>query len=82
MSPPTRILRHPDFRPWIADLLSQLGGRLGMIAIPLLAVLDLNASALQVCCSNLRDRRLAAVRAGRRRLDRLVRRGLRGPWRR
>ncbi|HEY0695749.1 MAG TPA: MFS transporter [Kribbella sp.] len=48
-SPSTRILRQPDFRRlWIADLLSQLGGRLGMIAIPLLAILDLNASALQV----------------------------------
>ena len=43
------ILRHPDFRRlWIADLLSQLGSRLSMIAIPLLAVLILNASTLQV----------------------------------
>ena len=43
------ILRHPDFRRlWIADLLSQLGSRLSMIAIPLLAVLTLNASTLQV----------------------------------
>ena len=34
------ILSHPDFRRlWIADLLSQLGTRLSMIAIPLLAVL-------------------------------------------
>jgi MFS family permease len=43
------ILRHPDFRRlWIADLLSQLGSRLSMIAIPLLAVLNLDASTLQV----------------------------------
>jgi MFS family permease len=43
------ILSHPDFRRlWIADLLSQLGARLGMIAFPLLAVLTLNASTLQV----------------------------------
>jgi MFS family permease len=43
------ILRHPDFRRlWAADLLSQLGSRLSMIAIPLLAVLTLDASTLQV----------------------------------
>lgn len=43
------ILRHPDFRRlWAADLLSQLGSRLSMSAIPLLAVLVLNASTLQV----------------------------------
>ncbi|WP_405061504.1 MFS transporter [Kribbella sp. NBC_01505] len=43
------ILSHPDFRRlWAADLLSQLGSRLSMIAIPLLAVLTLNASTLQV----------------------------------
>ena len=43
------ILRHPDFRRlWVADLLSQLGSRLSMSAIPLLAVLTLNASTLQV----------------------------------
>ncbi|HEY0470945.1 MAG TPA: MFS transporter [Kribbella sp.] len=43
------ILRHPDFRRlWIADLLSQLGSRLSMIAVPLLAVLTLNSSTLQV----------------------------------
>ncbi|GAA2837174.1 MFS transporter [Kribbella solani] len=43
------ILRHPDFRRlWAADLLSQLGTRLTMGAIPLLAVLNLNASTLQV----------------------------------
>jgi predicted MFS family arabinose efflux permease len=43
------ILSHPDFRRlWTADLLSQLGSRLAMTAAPLLAVLTLNASALQV----------------------------------
>jgi MFS family permease len=43
------ILRHPDFRRlWAADLLSQLGSRLGMSAVPLLAVLTLNASTFQV----------------------------------
>lgn len=43
------ILRHPEFRRlWAADLLSQLGSRLSMGAIPLLAVLSLNASTLQV----------------------------------
>jgi MFS family permease len=43
------ILRHPDFRRlWAADLLSQLGSRLGMGAVPLLAVLTLNASTFQV----------------------------------
>ncbi|MEU4194556.1 MFS transporter [Kribbella sp. NPDC026611] len=43
------ILRHPNFRRlWAADLLSQLGSRLSMGAIPLLAVLVLNASTLQV----------------------------------
>ncbi|WP_432940929.1 MFS transporter [Kribbella sp. CA-253562] len=43
------ILSHPDFRRlWIADLLSQLGARLGMMAIPLLAVLTLDASTFQV----------------------------------
>jgi hypothetical protein len=51
------ILSHPDFRRlWIADLLSQLGARLSMIAIPLLAVLTLDATTFQVsllrdCCS-------------------------------
>ncbi|NIK57051.1 MFS transporter [Kribbella shirazensis] len=43
------ILRHPDFRRlWAADLLSQLGSRLSMGAVPLLAVLTLDASTLQV----------------------------------
>jgi predicted MFS family arabinose efflux permease len=43
------ILRHPDFRRlWAADLFSQLGSRLSMSAIPLLAVLVLDASTLQV----------------------------------
>lgn len=43
------ILRHSDFRRlWTADLLSQLGARLGMIAFPLLAVLNLDASTFQV----------------------------------
>lgn len=49
MTEATSILRHPDFRRlWVADLLSQLGIRLGMFAIPLLAVLTLDATALQV----------------------------------
>lgn len=49
MSSSPGILSHPDFRRlWIADLLSQLGSRLGMMAAPLLAVLTLNASTLQV----------------------------------
>ena len=44
-----RILSHPDFRRlWTADLLSQLGSRLAMSAAPLLAVLTLNATTLQV----------------------------------
>jgi predicted MFS family arabinose efflux permease len=44
-----KILSHPDFRRlWTADLLSQLGSRLAMSATPLLAVLTLNASTLQV----------------------------------
>ena len=43
------ILSHPDFRRlWTADLLSQLGIRLGMTAAPLLAVITLNATTLQV----------------------------------
>jgi MFS family permease len=43
------ILSHPDFRRlWTADLLSQLGSRLAMSAAPLLAVLTLNATTLQV----------------------------------
>ncbi|MFC0625961.1 MFS transporter [Kribbella deserti] len=43
------ILRDPDFRRfWTADLLSQLGIRLGMLAVPLLAVLELTASAFEV----------------------------------
>ncbi|HEY3556458.1 MAG TPA: MFS transporter [Kribbella sp.] len=43
------ILRHREFRRlWAADLLSQLGSRLSMGAIPLLAVLTLNASTFQV----------------------------------
>lgn len=43
------ILSHPDFRRlWTADLLSQLGSRLGMMAAPLLAVLTLNATTFQV----------------------------------
>ncbi|QNE18546.1 MFS transporter [Kribbella qitaiheensis] len=43
------ILSHPDFRRlWTADLLSQLGSRLAMSAAPLLAVLTLNATAMQV----------------------------------
>jgi predicted MFS family arabinose efflux permease len=49
MTPSRRILRHPDFRRlWTADLLSQLGTRLSMIAIPLLAVLTLDATTFQV----------------------------------
>ncbi|HZX07660.1 MFS transporter [Kribbella sp.] len=43
------ILRHPDFRRlWLADLLSQLGSRLTMFAVPLLAVLTLDATTFQV----------------------------------
>jgi MFS family permease len=43
------ILKHPGFRRlWIADLLSQLGSRLSMMAVPLLAVLTLDASTFQV----------------------------------
>jgi len=43
------IFRHADFRRlWAADLLSQLGSRLSMGAIPLLAVLTLKASTFQV----------------------------------
>jgi MFS family permease len=43
------LLRQHDFRHlWAADVISQLGTRLSMVALPLLAVLDLHASTLQV----------------------------------
>jgi hypothetical protein len=43
------ILRDHDFRHlWAADALNQLGTRVSMIAVPLLAVLTLDASALEV----------------------------------
>jgi len=43
------LLRHHDFRHlWAADIVSQLGTRLSFIAMPLLAVLDLNATTMQV----------------------------------
>lgn len=42
---PTGLFRHRDFRHlWTADLASQLGTRLSMIAMPLLAVITLDAS--------------------------------------
>jgi MFS family permease len=43
------ILRDRDFRHlWAADALSQLGTRISMLAVPLLAVLTLHASAFEV----------------------------------
>jgi MFS family permease len=43
------LLGDPDFRRlWAADALSQLGTRVTMLAVPLLAVLTLQASALEV----------------------------------
>lgn len=48
--PPAGLLRrHRDFRHvWAADALSAVGSRLSMLAIPLLALLSLNATAMQV----------------------------------
>jgi hypothetical protein len=43
------ILRDRDFRHlWAADALTQLGTRISMLAVPLLAVLTLHASAFEV----------------------------------
>lgn len=43
------LLRHRDFRHlWAADALSQLGSRTSLLALPLLAVMTLNASTFQV----------------------------------
>lgn len=43
------LLRDHDFRHlWIADALSQFGSRMSMLAMPLLAVLVLNASTFEV----------------------------------
>lgn len=46
---PGGLLRQRDFRHlWAADLISQLGTRIGFLAVPLLAVTTLHASAFQV----------------------------------
>lgn len=43
------LLRRHDFRHlWAADVVSQLGTRLSMVALPLLAVLELHASTMEV----------------------------------
>lgn len=43
------LLHHRDFRHlWAADALSQLGSRISLLALPLLAVVTLNASTFQV----------------------------------
>ncbi|HKS44434.1 MAG TPA: hypothetical protein VJT49_04835 [Amycolatopsis sp.] len=43
------LLRQHDFRHlWIADTLSQLGNRINVLAIPLLAITALNASNFEV----------------------------------
>lgn len=43
------LLRRHDFRHlWAADVISQLGSRLSLTAVPLLAVLSLHASTLEV----------------------------------
>lgn len=43
------LLRDPDFRRlWTADALSQLGSRISVLAVPLLAITTLNASAFEV----------------------------------
>lgn len=43
------LLRDPDFRRlWTADALSQLGSRISVLAVPLVAVTTLNASAFEV----------------------------------
>lgn len=43
------LLRHEDFRRfWVADALSQVGTRISALAVPLLAVLTLQASAFEV----------------------------------
>jgi MFS family permease len=45
----TGILRHPDFRRlWAADALSQLGTGVSSLALPLLAIVTLNASTFEV----------------------------------
>jgi MFS family permease len=44
-----RLLCHRDFRHlWAADALSQLGSRVSLLALPLLAVVTLDASTFQV----------------------------------
>lgn len=46
---PGGLLRQRDFRRlWAADLASQLGSRLTLVAVPMLAVLTLHASTFQV----------------------------------
>src|SRR4051812_24971782 len=43
------VLRNPDFRRlWLADLASQLGSRIDVLAVPLLAVGALGASVFEV----------------------------------
>jgi hypothetical protein len=43
------VLRNPDFRRlWLADLVSQLGSRIDVLAVPLLAVTALGASVFEV----------------------------------
>ncbi|TDQ00194.1 MFS transporter [Labedaea rhizosphaerae] len=43
------LLRDPDFRRlWLADAVSQLGTRMGQLALPLLVVLTLDATSLEV----------------------------------
>ncbi|RZQ59593.1 MFS transporter [Amycolatopsis suaedae] len=43
------LLRHRDFRHlWAADALSQVGSKISVLAVPLLAVTELNASAFEV----------------------------------
>jgi hypothetical protein len=43
------VLKNQDFRRlWIADVLSQFGTRISVLAVPLLATTTLNASAFEV----------------------------------
>ncbi len=47
--PPETLFRHPDFRKlWSAETVSQFGTQVSVLAIPLVAILIVNASAFEV----------------------------------
>ena len=46
---PVNLFRHPNFRKlWVGDTISQFGTQVSQLAIPLVAILFLNASPFEV----------------------------------